>query len=388
MDSTALRRGKGFRDMQFLSCTRCNRPTTIKVGAAKDFIMPELRRAFTLIELLIVVAIIGVLIGLLLPAVQRVREAANRLSCANNLQQMGLALHHYHDAFGTFPPGIVSGRDEDVQNSSTSGFRLLLPFLEQDNLANLWHPDVPWYDPANFQAVSTPVKLFYCPSNRSTGNLDLQFLVSGAGRPLPNPAACDYLMCKGANAAVCGVTQVPMSARGIFDVNTKTRIADVRDGTSSTIAIGEGAGNNPRFLLRRYYPDTAPDIDLITGDVRAADQSWSAGALASETLHSTQHIWGSTLGITALRGGHTPVLDEPMNYGLVLAAIDNNHGCTNSGTQTGTYDTISGFRSAHAGGCNFAFADGSVRFVMSSVAPEVYRGLSTMAGGEIIPGEY
>jgi prepilin-type N-terminal cleavage/methylation domain-containing protein/prepilin-type processing-associated H-X9-DG protein len=350
--------------------------------------MPNTRRAFTLIELLVVIAIIGVLIGLLLPAVQKVREAANRIRCANNLKEMGLALHNYHDAFGSFPPGIITGSDDDLQYGTSSGFGLLLTFIEQDNLRSLWNPNVPWYDAANFQAVSTPVKLYYCPSNRATSNIDLQFLVAGAGRPLPNPAAGDYLMSKGTNAAVCSKIQIPVSARGVFDVNSKTRVTDIRDGTSTTFAIGEGAGGNPRYLIRRYYPDIGPDPDPVTGLPRQADQSWSAGSLANDALHSTQYTWGSTLGITALRGGHDPVLDEPMNNALVLAAIDNNNGCTNSGTEPGTYDTISGFRSVHSGGGNFLYSDGSVRFLSGAIDPEVYRALSTMAGGEVIPGDF
>ncbi len=343
------------------------------------------RLAFTLIELLVVIAIIAVLVGLLLAAVQRVREAANRLSCTNNLKQMGLALQNYHNTFGSFPPGVLTGSgDDDLQNAGSTGFRLLLSFLEQDQLQQLWNPKFAWYEAANFPAVTTPVKVFYCPSNRPDGNIDIQFLVPIAGKPLPNPAACDYLLCKGANAALCSTTQVPPGGRGVFDVNTRTRIADIRDGTSNTFAIGEGAGNNQRYLVRHYYPDTSPDLDPLTGQPHTIDQSWSAGAMSSEALHSTEFHNGSILGITALRSPHTPVFDEPMNNPLGLAAIDYNNGCTNIGTTPGTYDTISGFRSMHTGGCNFLYCDGSVRFLSQAVSPTTYRALSTMAGGELI----
>jgi prepilin-type N-terminal cleavage/methylation domain-containing protein/prepilin-type processing-associated H-X9-DG protein len=342
------------------------------------------RSAFTLIELLVVIAIIGVLIGLLLPAVQKVREAANRMSCANNLKQMGLALHNYHDAFRSFPPGVITGTSDDLQESTGGGFRLILSFIEQQNLERLWNPRQAWYEEANWPFVSTPIKLFYCPSNRSTGNIDLQFLVPIAGRPLPNPASIDYLLCKGANAALCSITQVPLEARGVFDVNTRTRIADIRDGLSQTFAIGEGVGNNPRYLIRRYYPDSSPYLDPLTNAPRPVDQSWSAGSLSNNTLHSTEFLFGSVLGVTAVRSPFNPVFDEPMNNPLALSSIDYNANCTNIGTNPGTYDTVAGFRGVHPGGCNFLFCDGSVRFVLQSVSPGTYRALSTMAGGEII----
>jgi len=216
------------------------------------------RPAFTLVELLVVIAIVAVLISLLLPAVQKVREAAARTRCRNNLHQIGLALHNHHDAQGGFPPGFTVTGTDNLEMGGFGGFVPLLPFLEQDNWVRRWDPGRTWYEPPNAGTVSVEVKVFYCPANRTGGAVDLAFLVPVAGRPLPDPAASDYLLSKGANAAMCEVPRVPPAGRGVFDVNTRTRLTDVADGSSHTVAAGEGAGHSPRFGLRRHHPDTSP----------------------------------------------------------------------------------------------------------------------------------
>src|SRR5262245_5962700 len=130
------------------------------VSSSPEGTMAAGRRGFTLIELLVVIAIIGVLIGLLLPAVQKVREAANRIKCQNNLKQLGLALHNYHHANDCFPPGmILSGFD--VGDSEATGLTMLLPYLEQDNAYRLYHFEDPWWLPSNFDAVALPMKVYF-----------------------------------------------------------------------------------------------------------------------------------------------------------------------------------------------------------------------------------
>jgi prepilin-type N-terminal cleavage/methylation domain-containing protein/prepilin-type processing-associated H-X9-DG protein len=341
------------------------------------------RTAFTLLELLVVIAIIAVLIALMVPAVQRAREAANRAACTNNLRQLGIALHHHHDALGSFPAGITVVGTDNLEMGGFGGFIPLLPFLEQENWTRRWDPHKNWYEAPNADLVSIQIAGFLCPSNRTSGVIDMSFLAPHAGRPLPNLAGCDYLLSKGANAAMCERVQIAPAFRGVFDVNTRTRFADILDGSSNTFAVGEGAGGTPRYGIRNFYPDTTPAPKLFPGQSPFIDQSWSSGPTATNALHSLGLLQASCLGVTALRGGHQPPWDERMNNPLVLPSLDYNNGCTNSGTEPGKYDIISGFRSVHPGGCHFLFCDGSVRFIRETVPPDAYRALSTMAGGEV-----
>jgi prepilin-type N-terminal cleavage/methylation domain-containing protein/prepilin-type processing-associated H-X9-DG protein len=350
------------------------------------------RRAFTLVELLVVIAIIAVLIGLLLPAVQNVRAAAARASCANNLKQLGLALHNYHAAAGRFPGGVVvTGQADLLDDGHATGFTYLLPHLEQGNLQAGYRFDVPWHDPANGAAVGVGVRVFYCPANRTAGGIDLAPVQAQWGFPLPPFAAgTDYAFCKGANAGLgLDPARVPAAVRGPFAVAVRDgqrvvrgtiTLLDVADGTSATFALGEAAGGTPLYPIGDLANPTLPATDPFTGRPALVEQAWGATGFAPRS-----HPWyGSVLAVTAQFGLPPDVRDEPMNRSPASPTV---LGSDSSGFNQSGRDLVSGFRSVHPGGCHFVFCDGSVRWLRPAIAPATYRALSTHAAGEVVAGE-
>jgi prepilin-type processing-associated H-X9-DG protein/prepilin-type N-terminal cleavage/methylation domain-containing protein len=345
--------------------------------------MRRTRSAFTLLELLVVIGILAVLVGLLLPAVQQVREAASRLRCLNNLKQLGLALHHYHHASGCFPPGMIS-TGTNISDAQATGFTLLLPYLEEDNLYRTYHFDDPWWAPSNTQAVGTPIRLLFCPSNRDTGLIDLRPIAAQWSTRLPPAAAaCDYAFCRGANGALHrDWTRIPLQVRGVFNIRpdpagTGVRLLDVRDGTSNTFALGEAAGGSPQFLAADLNDPSQPAIDVLTGQPVPLEQAWCAAG-AGDPSHA---IYGSVFAVTAQYGMAPDPRDEPMNRRPATPTV---YSGDPRGDNAAGRDRISGFRSRHPGGCNFLFCDGSARFIAQGIDPATYRALSTYAGGEVI----
>ncbi len=183
---------------------------------------------FSLVELLVVIAIIGILIGLLLPAVQAAREAARRMSCRNNLRQLGLASQSYHAAHALFPSGIVDD-DENLRSGMYNGFVMLLPFLEQTNLYNSYRLGMPWDQGINRRIAQVSLPVLQCPSSQRE--------VPDAGDLKGAPA--HYAFCFGDRAAICSKAPSP---RGMFGVNSRIGFRDVTDGSSMTFAMGEAAG--------------------------------------------------------------------------------------------------------------------------------------------------
>jgi prepilin-type N-terminal cleavage/methylation domain-containing protein/prepilin-type processing-associated H-X9-DG protein len=356
---------------------------------------PEKRCGFTLIELLVVIAIIAILIGLLLPAVQMVREAAARLQCQNNLKQFGLALHNFHDVFGYLPPGLATeGNNQDCFHT---GFTYLLPYIEQDNVFRLYRFDRQWYASVNYAAVGQQMPLFYCPSNRLGGVIDLTPYREQWGAPMPPfVGASDYVLCKGANACLWTDTSgIPPQARGLFNEvqfgafnpggsgpwvpvpQQSVRFTGITDGLSNTMAIGEAAGGNPYYVVADVNNLSQPAVEPFVNGPAVMDQAWGVASMGDY-----QHPWyGGILGVTAQIGFGPNPMDEPMNRRPCMPTI---LGGDPTGSNATGDDRVSGFRSMHPHGCNFLFCDGSVHLLHDDILPPVYRALSTYAGGEVV----
>jgi prepilin-type N-terminal cleavage/methylation domain-containing protein/prepilin-type processing-associated H-X9-DG protein len=322
------------------------------------FLTSARRDGFTLIELLVVIAIIAILIGLLLPAVQKVREAANRARCLNNLRQLALAAHHYHDTAGKFPSGARLP-DVDVGGRPSRGANLmveLLPYFEQDNLYKKWDD----YDNRNNVAggrnatQAQVIKILLCPSDPLQERV-WELTAETAASP-PWSRGFYGLSSYGGNAGTRSVhTGGPpafprMSRDGIFFIDSSVCLTDVTvgDGTSNTFLFGERLHRDPEF--DRLRPLVWPDATPVGGWGRWGYVA-NSGAMFQVTLHTA----------------------APINYLVPLGgdfSTLENRGCA--------------FGSGHAGGANFAFADGSVRFLRDSTPLATLQALSTRADGEVV----
>ncbi len=291
------------------------------------------RKAFTLIELLVVGAIISILLGLLLPAVQKVRESANRMKCQNNLKQIGLGCHQYHDTHRSFPPGYSASVAYPDTTPGWGWAAFLLPYIEHENL----YRQIDFRRPVEQSpAIQTPLSIFLCPSDPSPPS---DFPVTdGTLTPLCTAAPSTYAATVGQDASEVDAP----TGDGVFFRNSKTRIADITDGTSQTVMLG--------------------------------DRAWS----------QTNGIWAGAPNGAICRPGTANVWPNATGPAQTLILAHNNWINITTDADGGLDD----FSSNHPGGVNLLFADGSVHFLKSitSDGPErrAFWALGTRAIGDSI----
>jgi prepilin-type N-terminal cleavage/methylation domain-containing protein/prepilin-type processing-associated H-X9-DG protein len=318
------------------------------------------RRGFTLIELLVVIAIIGVLIALLLPAVQAAREAARRIHCTNNLKQLGLAAMNYESTHKVFPPGQM--RISFATSPRVRGFSLfvnLLPFLEQGPLYNRWN----FADPLDNTVGTTAntavfLNALLCPSDIIRQN------------PIVNGGVRYYAIASyGGNGGTRSHPPASVSSDGIFHCTgpatpgfREVRISEVTDGLSSTLLFGE-----------RNHVD--PNYDSFFDAGWTTEPMWQWGWWAPS---------GGMFGLSDV----TMSAWAPINYRLGFS-FSTKPSSVGGADAFAEYDAqrVASFGSQHPGGANFAMGDGSVRFLKDTTATSVLRSLATRAGGEVVSAD-
>ncbi len=307
------------------------------------------RSGFTLVELLVVIAIIGILVGLLLPAVQSAREAARRMQCINNMRQFGLAMHNHESTYKAFP----QSRPRDLAGNRMSWCIVVLDFIEQGNLANIYDKNVRWNTGSNVVAGQTALPLFICPSSAAGTS---RFPANGTGSDIDGVVMgpSDYLVMHRlrnrfytANGLVNPLGTADHD--GVLVQNTQTKIGQITDGTSNTILIMEDAGRPNWYVLGRSQGTILP---------RPEGFGWT----------------------------------DPDGGAGSMDGTDRQTGAINGGSGTGTCimncNNDSEPYSFHTGGMNISLADGSARFISETIDAATFAALVTPRGSEVFDSDF
>jgi prepilin-type N-terminal cleavage/methylation domain-containing protein/prepilin-type processing-associated H-X9-DG protein len=312
------------------------------------------RTGFTLIELLVVIAIIAVLMGLLLPAVQKVREAASRLKCQNNLKQIGLALHNYHDGYKQLPTGWDYA-------TSWGTLAHLLPYIEQDNVFRMIDFTKPISDPANSAVLPIPISTFRCPSDFDNPMPSLGAATNYMGNNGNNPV---FVIARGLNAddAPDGV---------FYSQSQNITITGITDGTSNTAFYSERVLGDGNVGLASPLEDVFNGPNAAPGKPSSADEAYT---------------WCQSVDITNPANQFPLFMGAPWAHGQHCyqhVSPPNSRSC---GWLPSLRATMAA-TSRHGGGVNVVFGDGSTRFVSNTINLLTWRALGSRSGGEVI-GDY
>jgi prepilin-type N-terminal cleavage/methylation domain-containing protein/prepilin-type processing-associated H-X9-DG protein len=312
------------------------------------------RFAFTLVELLVVIAIIGILMSLLLPAVQAARGAARRSQCLNNLCQLAIATHTFHDAQNHFPSSVRPAGLTPLPR--IAGMTLLLPYFEQGSRYDVYDRTKNWHDPGNAAAVNQRIAILECPSTPNPERLD--GLPEGSPWKATVGAPSDYAATIYVDQRLEDAGLVDKSGVGMLERNAKPRPADIADGLSNTIMFAESAGRP--FLYRRG--------NLVSEDltrVRVNGGGWCrpASEISIDGSSGDGLTFPGTCAINCTNGEDFGGTAFPHPY----------YGSMGTGEAY----------SFHPGGANFVFGDGSVRFLSEAIDIREFARLVTRAGGEV-----